>query len=1016
MITPSTPAPDAAPWLARRRYLTILFSDLSDSTRLATTLEAEHYAEMIGALRRVAEDVVPAYGGVIVRQQGDGLLIIFGHPDTREDDARRATEAALDLHQRVRDLAPVNWPLPEGGLSMHSGLHAGLVLLQEGDLVLGRFELLGNAANIAARLAALAAPDEVLVGEQTLGPQAAWFACAPPQALQLKGISEPLRVVSVRGRAVLPLGFEARARRGEAPFVGREGLLGQLQARLDAAAGGQGGLVVLCAPPGLGKTRLAEEFLRRSASGNVQLHRAWCPEQAAEPLHPVLQMLRALLDPASGQLAQRLAALAPELIEHEATLRRVLLRDRGAADGQRAVPLAQLLPLLVALFAALARQQVQLLFIDDWQWADDATRQVVAALQAVPSQRLLVLATARHAERSDVALSRAELLDLSPLDDEQAALAIARLLPRADPFVADTIRRDAGGNPLFIEELCHSAAHDDLDRRQVRLHGGASWLSALIESRLSRLPEALAAVVRAASVIGRVIPGWLIGQVTGCGPGHPVLQELADQDFIFPVDADGSYRFKHGITRDVIYEAVGVHQRRSLHARIAQALQAHAQDLGQEPAHEALAYHWAAAQRADLAARHAEAAGDRAVAVSALDRAKAQYRAALQALDALPHTRAFHAAWASVSGKLALVCVFDASRADLETFRRAVALAMESGDQAAQARALYWLGYISYSLGEPGPAVFQLELAQAGARHVGDEPLAVQVRATLGQAHTAAADYERALPLLDEAISIKRQHRSGQGRNVGLAFTLVCRAWSLGDRGDFQAARADIAEALALVGHLQHEIRASVQGWHSALLLWQGHWVEAIAAAEDSMRIAEETRSLFQLCMAQAMRAYAQWQLQPGTQPVQVLQDATAWLEPREGGLFKSFNHGWLADVLVAGGQAAPARQHAARALQRARHSDLIGVAMACRAMALLDESAGRPQRAAYHLGLAQRVADRRRSPHERANNQLCEAGIALRADRPTQARDLLDQAMAAFERMDMRGQMAQAQALWRLA
>ena len=81
------------PGAARRRYLTMLFSDLSDSTEFAARMEAEQYAQLLGELRQAYQDVIPKYGGTIVQIQGDGMLAIFGYPFPREDCGRRATEA-----------------------------------------------------------------------------------------------------------------------------------------------------------------------------------------------------------------------------------------------------------------------------------------------------------------------------------------------------------------------------------------------------------------------------------------------------------------------------------------------------------------------------------------------------------------------------------------------------------------------------------------------------------------------------------------------------------------------------------------------------------------------------------------------------------------------------------------------------------------------------------------------------------------------------------------------------------
>ena len=91
----SCPAP------ARRRHLAILFSDLSNSTGIAGRLDPEDYADLLARLRAEYHRAVEAHGGAVAQISGDGMLAIFGHPEAREDDGRRAVEAALDLHEAV---------------------------------------------------------------------------------------------------------------------------------------------------------------------------------------------------------------------------------------------------------------------------------------------------------------------------------------------------------------------------------------------------------------------------------------------------------------------------------------------------------------------------------------------------------------------------------------------------------------------------------------------------------------------------------------------------------------------------------------------------------------------------------------------------------------------------------------------------------------------------------------------------------------------------------------------------
>ena len=1020
-----TPNPASEPAGPGRRYLTLLFSDLSYSTKLSAAMEAEHYAALLAIVRRAYQDTIRKHGGVIVRVQGDGLLAMFGYPLAREDDGRRAVEAALDLHQAVNELRPAMPASAGSTLNLHSGIHSGLVLVEAGDIERGRFELIGAVPNIASRLSSAAEPHEILVSEETLGPASDFFTTGEARRLIVKGRVAPLWVFRVQARAGVATRFEARARRGFGPFVGRHAEVEALERSLLEAIGGQARFLAILAAAGMGKTRLTEDFLRRAAQHDCQIHRGYCESYlGAEPLQPFLQMLRSLfrlhhgisVGDAIDSVDTTLADIDPALRAHRGEYLRAL--SLGGADGagpQRSAPEATVAA-LCALFASLCAKKPLVLFIDDWQWADDASNQALGAIRTLDQSAVLILLATRGFGRDGAPAAPAQILELAPFTADEAEETIARLLPGADPFVAAEISKYSGGNPLFIEELCHSAAHDDDPRRLGRGRGGAAWLNQLVESRVERLPVEQAELVRAAAVIGNVIPCWLLERITGRTEDDPLVRGLAEQDFVFPAERAGTLRFKHGITRDVIYDSVGLHPRRAMHLRIAESLLEQGAGAAPEEAYEALAYHFAAGGNATQAAHCAELAGDKAVAASALDRAKTQYRAALAALDQLELSIDRSRRWISIAQRLGLVCVFDASRSDLEVFERAVALATAIGDAAAVARARYWLGYISYALGDARAAIGHCELALTAAQRVGDNPLAVQILATLGEAHTAACNYDRALELLEEAIAVKRRHRSGRRTAVGLAFSLVCRAWVLGDRGQFTQAHECFDEALACVVGVTHEIGTSIHGWRSAVLLWQGRWEDARVAANESACIAELTRSLFQLSIARAMGGYANWMIEGQPASLQAIKDATAWLAPGEGGLFRSLNYGWLADGLVSVGRETEARRYAALALLRARKRDLIGVAMAYRALARAAADGQHHDASKRYLALAMKTAHKRDSAHELAVTRLCDARIAFARDERPRVADLLGEAMPAFESMGMTWHLGEAARLQSLA
>jgi len=484
---------------------------------------------------------------------------------------------------------------------------------------------------------------------------------------------------------------------------------------------------------------------------------------------------------------------------------------------------------------------------------------------------------------------------------------------------------------------------------------------------------------------------------------------LAKQDFIYPAAGAGTLRFKHGIARDAIYAAVGLRERRALHARIAEALGASGAEGAREDAFELLAYHFGAAGKPEEAARYAELAGDKALAAWALDWAQVQYSAALQAIDQLEPSRANYERWIAIAKRLMTACVYDPSREQLPVFSRAVALATAYDDAQAVANAEYWLGYMNYALGDAQLAIRHLESAQAKADVLGNAPLAVQVRATLGQAKAAACEYDAALGHFDAALSIKRQHRSSSRPSVGSAYSLACQAGVLGDQGRFEEASGILREALEVLGGLQHVVESSVLCRQSSVLLWQGRWEDARSAAIAAEEVARRVKSLYLLAMSRALSGYADWALTRSPASVQTMADATSWLEARDRGLFISLNHGWLTEALVATGQIARARTHAARALLRARKGDRLGEAMTWRALARASDSKQYRKSAQACLELALAAARARGSPHEAAVTQLCAAELALARGARQEAAAQLEQASAAFERMDMQWHLAEA-------
>jgi class 3 adenylate cyclase/tetratricopeptide (TPR) repeat protein len=973
----------------QRRHLTLLFSDLSDSTRLGEAMEAEDYADMLAAWRALCREIVPRHGGHIARIQGDGVLAFFGWPDAGEDDGRRATEAALELHAAVRQAAAgAAWAAHSLGepLTLHSGIHAGQVLVAEGDVERGRFELLGNVPNIAARLSSLAGKDDILVSTETLGPQVHFFATDGGRTLTVKGRSTPLPVVAVLGRAGTASRFEAQRQRGLSSFVGREDELRALREHQRLAAAGSAACAVVSGSPGMGKSRLVDELLRHAAAASCTVLRGHNESYlGAEPMQPFVQVLRGALPLLQGAGELELGV-------------RALLDGDAAARAQAAALVAQAV-------AFLAAQRPVVVVLDDWQWADEASQQALPGLLALTVPLFVVIAT--RTPPGELLLPESALvIELGPLSPEASARVTAQLLPGADPFLAADIHRHAGGTPLFVEELCHAAATPGSNWQSDARPGSTAWLNGLIESRVARLPQALAPLVRAAAVVGGVAPHWLLERLTGVPAGDAAWAALMEEDLLFPGEEPGTLRFKHGITRDVIYAAVGRDPRRELHRRIAAA-------LSEDPAATAeperwlaaLAYHHAAGDQPALAAPAAEKAGDRALAASALDLARAQYGAALQALDATaPLSPEGERQWVRVVQKLGLACVFDPLALDggLALFERGLVLARRSGDSTLIAHAEYWLGYLHYAKGQARLAKAHCEAALAVAEQTGEQRLAAQVRATLGQVLHAGCRYDEALPLLDAGLAGKRRAGRGGSLPVGTIYALAVKATILGDRGAFDSAEDLFAEAMALVGDARHQISSSVRHWRAVVLLWRGHWDEALRMADHSTEVAEQTKSRHQMATGRAFAGQARWMQTRDPAALDTVREATAWVEARRGGLGLSLNHGFLTAGALALGLEQEARSHAAKMFRRGRERDLMGQALGCRALALHAAKLADYGRAERYLARADAVARARGSAHEHAVNRLTQAQLLVQRGEHAGVAALLDEAATGFERMRM--------------
>jgi class 3 adenylate cyclase/predicted ATPase len=776
-------SPEAA---GERRHVTVMFCDLVGSTSISAQLDAEDWRELVGSYLDAASAAVTEMGGHVAKKLGDGLMALFGYPTAQENDVERAVRAGLSIQRSLAEVNRKNVGKPP--LSARIGIETGPVVVD------ATAEIYGDTPNIAARAQALADPGAVVVTARVQCQVAGLFVVEERGIHALKGVPEPVTLFGI----IRASGGGRRAgQRHLTPLVGREEELAMLMRRWERARQGDGQLVLIVGEPGLGKSRLIEEFHGRLREAS-HTWTEWSCSQLLQstPLHPVTEWGRQRFGGADVPVERRLAdlentltlinldpaenvpLLAP-LLDMPLPKERVLTLTPEELRGRQ-------FGALIGWTIGSARVQPLVLAFEDLHWADPTTLDVLRGLaERGGLAPLFIVATARPEFRPPWSIrSHHGTISLAPLDRSQVRDMVAELSARhvLPQEVVEDVAARTGGVPLFVEEVTRLL----LERggEQGGIHAIPPTLQQSLTARLDRLGPARE-VAQIGAVIGRELSYKLLREIAGIGdaPLQAALEKLADADILLVqgVPPASDYRFKHALIQDAAYENLLKSRRQALHRRTAEILRDQFADTAAaEPA--LLAHHFTQAGMTEAALEWWRTAGQHSLARSALLEGVEHLKRALAQIAILPATSALRreeiklevafANASTLSGNLVAgkehydraLAIYDPAEHRQLTTRsgRDVGVALLS----SRSNCLWLLGYPAASRNDAGRAL-------KTARETRQASTLMFALYAVGVNHAFCGDYTAANTLLDELVSLAGERGAPYWKALGTA----ARGW-----------------------------------------------------------------------------------------------------------------------------------------------------------------------------------------------------------------------------------------------
>jgi class 3 adenylate cyclase/tetratricopeptide (TPR) repeat protein len=876
VVGDSAPAAPPAEIDGERKQVTVLFADVMGSMDMAEQVDPDEWRQIMQQFFSLLSDGVSRFEGTVDKFTGDGIMALFGAPIAHEDHAARACFAALHIGELVTEYATELRRSRGLNFSVRIGINSGEVVAGAiGAHSQLEYTAVGHTVGLAQRMEALAEPGKAYLTEYAAKLARGYLELKDLGEFEVKGASRPVGVFELVGAGSARSRFDLSRERGLSRFVGRAEEMKLLEDALEQAKDGRGGVVGVVAEPGIGKSRLCQEFADRCRASGIDVYETQAQAHGtAIPFLPILQMMRGYFgieDRDSERVAREKIAGRLLLLDSDFSDDLPLVFDfLGVPDPERPAPQVSgearqrlLRGVVRRLYRASGRINVSVM--EDLHWMDEGSEQLVAeAVSAVEGTSNLLLVNFRPEYAAEWADSpiyrRLPLVPLGPESTEELLADLAGEDPSLDGL-AELVHDRTGGNPFFIEEVVRELVEAGYlvgDRGAYRLTrpvgdtGVPATVQAILAARIDRL-ETAKALLQAASVIGKEVPEAALKMVADVDDAALAegLKELIGAGFLYEEEIypERILAFSHPLTQEVAYGSQLGEQRAKAHAAAARALI----ELNPEKQDELAA----------LIAQHLELGGEK------LEATRWTARAAHWAGHS--HPRDALRLWTQVS-ELVSDLPEDDETAALGVFSRLLQLdyawrlgmqkdrvdalvneAREIATRTGDLRSLALLRMLESA--RPGLVQHASEWTAAVDESIaladksGDDALRMAIRTAGSYAYLSAGDFDHCEQLIDEALEL-----AGDDHGAGTGIVIACPfAWCLmgkgfvrRERGEFDAGEELFGSALRIAdAEGDPETASWTRGNLAGLMAVRGDLDPALALAQRNYELTERLGDVF---------------------------------------------------------------------------------------------------------------------------------------------------------------------------